>query len=59
MRQLMVREGRGAKDPITVLTQEATPVLQAHLEQVYLVHTETCAKASGRCLHGVSTAYLW
>ena len=38
MKQLTVRDGKGAKDRFTVLAESVVPALQEHLEQVRLTH---------------------
>lgn len=40
MRQLTVRDGKGAKDRYTVLADRVIPLLEARLEQVRLIHNE-------------------
>ena len=40
MKQLTVRDGKGAKDRYTVLAEGVMPALREHLEQVRLTHAE-------------------
>jgi integron integrase len=40
MKQLTVRDGKGAKDRYTVLAEAVIPMLREHLEQVRLTHAE-------------------
>jgi integron integrase len=40
MKQLTVRDGKGAKDRFTVLPERLVPTLQEHLEHVRLTHEE-------------------
>jgi integron integrase len=47
MKQLTVRDGKGAKDRYTVLSDAVLPALREHLEQVRLVHGEDLAKGYG------------
>jgi integron integrase len=40
MKQLTVRDGKGAKDRYTVLPESVIPILREHLERVRLTHQE-------------------
>jgi len=50
-RQIIVRDGKGMKDRITILPQSLIPALQAHLKHVRLVHDQDLA-------HGYGSVYL-
>ena len=47
MKQLTVRDGKGAKDRFTVLPESLVPALQEHLQKVRLVHQEDLAAGCG------------
>lgn len=47
MKQLTVRDGKGAKDRYTVLADAVIGPLREHLEQVRLIHTEDLAAGYG------------
>src|SRR3974377_665566 len=47
MKQLTVRDGKGAKDRYTVLADGLIPVLKQHLEQVRLRHDKDLAVSGG------------
>jgi len=47
MRQLTIRDGKGAKDRYTVLPESVIPRLKEHLERVKLTHQEDLAKGYG------------
>jgi len=47
MRQLTVRDGKGAKDRYTVLPESAIPALREHLERVRLTHHEDLRRGYG------------
>jgi integron integrase len=49
--QIVVREGKGFKDRITILPQSVKTPLQAHLERVKLLHQQDLS-------HGGGTVYL-
>lgn len=46
-RQILVREGKGNKDRVTMLPEKLTPDLQAHLERVRLRHELDLAEGGG------------
>jgi integron integrase len=48
MNQIVVRNGKGAKDRITVLAENVKPGLKAHLEKVKMLHKEDMAKGHGK-----------
>ena len=48
MNQIVVRNGKGAKDRVTVLAENAKPDLKAHLEKVKMLHEEDLAKGYGK-----------
>jgi integron integrase len=48
MKQLTVRDGKGAKDRYTMLPESVIPVLREHLELVRLRHQEDLAAGYGR-----------
>jgi integrase len=45
--QIVVREGKGFKDRVTVLPQTLKAALQAHLERVKLLHQQDLSQAGG------------
>ncbi len=45
--QIVVREGKGFKDRVTVLPQSVKPLLQAHLERVRLLHQQDLSQGAG------------
>ena len=47
MKQLTVRDGKGAKDRFTMLPEKVMPTLQEHLERVRRVHQEDLAAGGG------------
>lgn len=47
MRQLVVRDGKGGKDRVTVLPQSLVPHLESHLERVQLLHRRDLAEGGG------------
>jgi integron integrase len=47
MRQLTVRDGKGARDRYTVLPQKVVPPLQEHLQRVKALHDEDLQKGYG------------
>ena len=46
--QLVVRDGKGAKDRVTVLPGRAVPTLRAHLARVQRLHARDLAAGAGR-----------
>lgn len=48
-RQILVRDGKGRKDRVTMLPESLVQPLQAHLGKVRLLHRATSIKASARC----------
>lgn len=46
--QLVVREGKGMVDRVTVLPQRVVPLLQIHLAQVEQLHVQDCERGYGR-----------
>lgn len=48
MSQLFVRDGKGAKDRITVLPENAEPELETHLEKVKAIHEDDLSRGYGR-----------
>lgn len=48
LRQLVVREGKGARDRVTVLPQAVAPALERHLERVRQHHLRDVAAGGGR-----------
>jgi integrase len=47
MKQLTVRDGKGAKDRYTMLPEAVMPALREHLERVHLTHQQDLAKGYG------------
>src|SRR5271169_4981265 len=47
MKQLTVRDGKGAKDRFTVLAEGVIPALREHLANVRLKHQEDLAAGNG------------
>jgi len=47
MKQLTVRDGKGAKDRYAILSEAVMGALREHLEQVRLIHREDLAKGYG------------
>lgn len=47
MRQVTVRDGKGAKDRFTVLSESAIPALREHLQRVQLIHTQDLRQGRG------------
>jgi integron integrase len=47
MKQITVRDGKGAKDRYTVLPESVIPILKEHLERVKLIHQEDLGKGYG------------
>jgi integron integrase len=47
MKQITVRNGKGAKDRYTVLAEAVVPVLREHLERVRLTHQEDLREGQG------------
>lgn len=45
--ELLVREGKGNKDRVTMLPTSLVPSLQAHLERVQILHEKDCATGGG------------
>ena len=45
--QIMVRDGKGAKDRVTMLPQSVRPALQEHLARVKLLHEKDLAAGHG------------
>lgn len=45
--QIVVRDGKGAKDRVTVLPENVKPGLKNHLERVRLLHQDDLAKGYG------------
>ena len=48
LNQIIVRDGKGAKDRITVFPENVKPDLKCHLERVKLLHQDDLAKGYGR-----------
>jgi integron integrase len=48
MNQIVVRDGKGAKDRVTVLPKNVKSDLNAHLEKVKLLHKDDLSKGYGR-----------
>ena len=48
-RQVLVRDGKGEKDRVTMLPEKLVAPMRGHLERVRLLHA-TCAKATARCI---------
>ncbi|MGB4343750.1 MAG: integron integrase [Moraxellaceae bacterium] len=46
-REILVREGKGNKDRVTMLPDSLAAALQAHLEKVQRVHAQDCAEGCG------------
>jgi len=46
-RQIVVRDGKGAKDRVTILPEAARPALERHLARVKLLHEEEAALGFG------------
>ncbi|MDD5678785.1 MAG: integron integrase [Kiritimatiellae bacterium] len=51
-RQIMVRDGKGQKDRVTMLAERYLPPLQDHLAQVKILHQQDLAQGNG-------AVYLW
>ena len=47
LNQIVVRDGKGFKDRVTVLPQSVKPLLQAHLERVKLLHERDLKEGAG------------
>src|SRR5664279_4938231 len=47
MKQLTVRDGKGAKDRFTMLPEKVIPALQEHLERVRRLHEKDLAEGGG------------
>jgi site-specific recombinase XerD len=47
MKQLTVRDGKGAKDRCTVLPESVIPALREHLERVRLTHEQDLREGNG------------
>ena len=47
MKQLTVRDGKGAKDRFTMLPEKVIPALQDHLERVRRLHEKDLAEGGG------------
>lgn len=47
LHQIVVRDGKGFKDRVTVLPQSVQPVLRAHLERVKLLHERDLKEGGG------------
>jgi len=45
--QILVREGKGFKDRVTILPQSVKPLLQTHLERVKLLHQQDLSQGGG------------
>ena len=45
--EILVREGKGNKDRVTMLPDSLVSALQAHLEKVQRVHAQDCAEGCG------------
>lgn len=45
--EILVREGKGNKDRVTMLPDSLASALQAHLEKVQRVHAQDCAEGCG------------
>jgi integron integrase len=48
MNQIVVREGKGAKDRVTMLPQKLMPVLERHLSEVRTIHAQDLLAGNGR-----------
>ena len=46
-RQIIVRDGKGMQDRVTMLPERVLPVLQAHLQQVHHLHQQDLARGYG------------
>jgi integron integrase len=46
-KQIIVRDGKGEKDRMTVLPQSVIPELKKHLNEVYLMHKDDLKKGKG------------
>src|SRR4029453_10344106 len=46
--ELTIREGKGAKDRVTVLPSSCRPALVAHLERVHATHRDDLSRGLGR-----------
>jgi integrase len=47
MKQLTVRDGKGAKDRYTMLSESVIPVLKEHLERVRVIHQKDLVAGHG------------
>jgi integron integrase len=47
MKQVTVRDGKGAKDRYTTLAEALVPVLREHLQRVQMIHREDLARGGG------------
>jgi integrase len=45
---IVVRDGKGDKDRITMLPESLKASLQSHLRSVYGLHSDACSSASSR-----------
>lgn len=68
MCQIVIREGKGAKDRVTMLPELLVPALQAHLERVKQLHMQDLEEGKGEVLlpaaldqkyPGASKAWGW
>jgi integron integrase len=48
MQQIIVRDGKGEKDRVTMLPRALSARLQSHLRKVKLMHEEDCARGYGQ-----------
>jgi len=48
MNQIVVRDGKGMKDRITLLSETVKPLLKEHLERIRMIHRADLAKGYGR-----------
>ena len=46
-REILIRDGKGAKDRVTVLPASLTPALQAHLSKIRELHVTDLAQGYG------------
>ena len=49
-KQIIVRDGKGEKDRITVMPQSIIPELKTHLNEVYIIHKNDLKKGQGETI---------
>ena len=57
--EIMIREGKGAKDRVTMLPQTLAAPLQAHLQKVRFLHEEDIAQGLGQVKNQPNAGSAW